>query len=98
MVWFTSLICRGRIPGEEAIRNSRRVTEVEAVVLAIDTEKERISLGIKQLDGDPYTSLIAIHEEECHCQWRREVGDARGAIVTLAGEMEGYLRASGGVA
>jgi small subunit ribosomal protein S1 len=49
--------------GEEAVRNFKKGDEVEAVVLAIDVEKERISLGIKQLEGDPYTNFIATHEK-----------------------------------
>jgi small subunit ribosomal protein S1 len=82
------------IPGEEAIRNFKKGDEVEAVVLAIDTEKERISLGIKQLDGDPYTSFIATHEKNAVVNGVVKSVDARGAIVTLEGDMEGYLRAS----
>ncbi len=82
------------VPGEEAIRNFKKGDEVEAVVLAIDTEKERISLGIKQLDGDPYTSFIATHEKNAIVNGVIKSVDARGAIVTLEGDMEGYLRAS----
>jgi small subunit ribosomal protein S1 len=82
------------IPGEEAIRNFKKGDEVEAVVLAIDTEKERISLGIKQLDGDPYTSFIATHEKNAIVKGVIKSVDARGAVVTLDGDMEGYLRAS----
>jgi small subunit ribosomal protein S1 len=81
-------------PGEEAIRNFKKGDEVEAVVLAIDTEKERISLGIKQLDGDPYTSFIAIHEKNAIVKGTVKSVDARGAVISLEGEMEGYLRAS----
>ncbi|MFT3961043.1 MAG: 30S ribosomal protein S1 [Propionivibrio sp.] len=81
-------------PGEEAIRNFKKGDEVEAVVLAIDTEKERISLGIKQLDGDPYTSFIATHEKNAIVKGTVKSVDARGAVVTLDGDMEGYLRAS----
>ena len=81
-------------PGEEAIRNFKKGDEVEAVVLAIDTEKERISLGIKQLDGDPYTSFIATHEKNAIVKGTVRSVDARGAVVTLDGDMEGYLRAS----
>ncbi len=82
------------VPGEEAIRNFKKGDEVEAVVLAIDTEKERISLGIKQLDGDPYTSFIATHEKNAIVKGTIKSVDARGAVVTLEGDMEGYLRAS----
>ena len=81
-------------PGEEAIRNFKKGDEVEAVVLAIDTEKERISLGIKQLDGDPYTNFIATHEKNAIVRGTVKSVDARGAVVALDGEMEGYLRAS----
>jgi len=81
-------------PGEEAIRNFKKGDEVEAVVLAIDTEKERISLGIKQLDGDPYTNFIATHEKNAIVRGTVKSVDARGAVVTLDGDMEGYLRAS----
>ena len=81
-------------PGEEAIRNFKKGDEVEAVVLAIDTEKERISLGIKQLDGDPYTSFIATHEKNAIVKGTVKSVDARGAVISLEGEMEGYLRAS----
>jgi small subunit ribosomal protein S1 len=82
------------VPGEEAIRNFKKGDEVEAVVLAIDTEKERISLGIKQLDGDPYTSFIATHEKNAIVKGVVKSVDARGAVVTLEGDMEAYLRAS----
>ena len=82
------------VPGEEAIRNFKKGDEVEAVVLAIDTDKERISLGVKQLDGDPYTSYIATHEKNAIVRGIVKSVDARGAIVTLDGDMEAYLRAS----
>ena len=81
-------------PGEEAIRNFKKGDEVEAVVLAIDTEKERISLGIKQLDNDPYTSFIATHEKNAVVKGVVKSVDARGAVVGIDGDMEGYLRAS----
>ena len=82
------------IPGEEAIRNFKKGDEVEAVVLAIDTDKERISLGIKQLEGDPYTNFIATHEKNTIVRGTIKSVDARGAVVSLAGDMDGYLRAS----
>ena len=82
------------VAGEEAIRNFKKGDEVEAVVLAIDTEKERISLGIKQLDGDPYANFIATHEKNAIVKGTVKSVDARGAVVTLDGDMEGYLRAS----
>ncbi len=80
--------------GEEAIRNFKKGDEVEAVVLGIDVEKERISLGIKQLEGDPYTNFIATHEKNSIVRCTVKTVDARGAVLTLDGENEGYLRAS----
>ncbi len=81
-------------PGEEAIRNFKKGDEVEAVVLIIDTEKERISLGIKQLEGDPYTNFIATHDKNAIVRGKVKSVDARGAVIALDDEMEGYLRAS----
>ncbi len=80
--------------GEEAIRNFKKGDEVEAVVLGIDVEKERISLGIKQMEGDPYTNFIATHEKNSIVSATVKSVDARGAVMTLDGENEGYLRAS----
>ncbi len=80
--------------GEEAIRNFKKGDEVEALVLGIDIEKERISLGVKQLDGDPYTNFIATHEKNSIVNCTVKSVDARGAVLTLDGENEGYLRAS----
>jgi len=82
------------VPGEEAIRNFKKGDEVEAVVLAIDTDKERISLGIKQLEGDPYTNFIATHEKNTIVRGTIKSIDARGAVINLDGDMDGYLRAS----
>ncbi|MDR2678735.1 MAG: 30S ribosomal protein S1 [Zoogloeaceae bacterium] len=80
--------------GEEAIRSFKKGDEVEALVLAIDVEKERISLGVKQLEGDPYTSYIATHEKNSIVKGTVKTVDAKGAVITLEGEVEGYLRAS----
>jgi len=80
--------------GEEAIRNFKKGDELEALVLGIDVEKERISLGIKQMEGDPYTSFIATHEKNSIVRATVKSVDARGAILTVDGENEGYLRAS----
>ncbi|MBK7461523.1 MAG: 30S ribosomal protein S1 [Betaproteobacteria bacterium] len=80
--------------GEEAIRNFKKGDEVEALVLAIDVEKERISLGIKQMEGDPYTNFIATHEKNSIVRATVKTVDAKGAVLTLDGENEGYLRAS----
>ena len=80
--------------GEEAVRNYKKGDEVEAVVLAIDTERERISLGIKQMDGDPFTNYIATHEKNSVVQGRVKSVDAKGAVIALEGDVEGYLRVS----
>ena len=82
------------LPGEEAVRNFRKGQDVEAVVLAIDTERERISLGIKQLEGDPFNSFVGSHEKGSIVKGIIKSLDAKGANVDLGGEMEGYLRAS----
>lgn len=80
--------------GEDAIRNFKKGDEVEAVVLGIDVEKERISLGIKQLEGDPYTNFIATHEKNSIVNATVKSVDARGAVMAIGGDNEGYLRAS----
>ena len=82
------------VPGEEAVRNFRKGQEVEAVVLGIDLERERISLGIKQLEGDPLTSYASGHEKGSVVKGTIKSVEAKGATVQLDGEMEGYLRAS----
>lgn len=82
------------LPGEEAIRNFKKGDELEAVVLAIDVEKERISLGVKQLDGDPFTSFIATHDKNSLVKGTVKSVDAKGAVIDLGSEVEAYLRAS----
>jgi small subunit ribosomal protein S1 len=82
------------VAGEDAIRNFKKGDEVEAVVLAIDVEKERISLGVKQLEGDPYTNYIATHEKNTIVTGTVKTVDAKGAVIELEGEVEGFLRAS----
>jgi small subunit ribosomal protein S1 len=80
-------------PGEEAVKNFKKGEEVEAVVLSIDIERERISLGIKQLEGDPFTNFIAGHDKNSVVTGTVKSVDAKGAVVDIAG-VEGYLRAS----
>jgi small subunit ribosomal protein S1 len=81
--------------GEEAVKNFKKGDEVEAVVLSIDVERERISLGVKQLEGDPFTNFIASHEKNSVVSGTVKSLDAKGAVVTLSGsDVEGYLRAS----
>ena len=80
--------------GEEAVRNFKKGDEIEAVVLAIDVERERISLGIKQMEGDPFTNFIATHDKNSVVKGTVKSVDARGAVMQLSDEVEGYLRAS----
>ncbi|MBA3034470.1 MAG: 30S ribosomal protein S1 [Gammaproteobacteria bacterium] len=80
--------------GEEAKQNYKKGDEVEAMVLSIDVEKERISLGVKQLDGDPFTSFIATHDKNSLINGTVKSVDARGAVIDLGGDIEGYLRVS----
>jgi small subunit ribosomal protein S1 len=81
-------------PGEEAVRKFKKGDEVEAVVLAIDVERERISLGIKQMLGDPFSNFAATHEKGSLVTGRVKSVDAKGAVIDLGGDVEGYLRAS----
>jgi small subunit ribosomal protein S1 len=81
-------------PGEEAVRKFKKGDEVEAVVLAIDVERERISLGIKQMAGDPFSNFAATHEKGSLVTGRVRSVDAKGAVIELGGDVEGYLRAS----
>ncbi len=80
--------------GEDAVRRFKKGDEVEAVVLAIDVERERISLGVKQLEGDPFTNFIATHEKNSIVKGTVKSVEPRGAVITLENEVEGYLRAS----
>jgi small subunit ribosomal protein S1 len=81
-------------PGEEAVRNYKKGDEVEAVVLAIDVERERISLGIKQLEGDPFGGFAASHEKGAVVTGTVKSLDAKGATIALEGDVEAYLKSS----
>ncbi len=81
-------------PGEEAVRKYKKGEDLEAVVLAIDVERERISLGVKQLGGDPFTNFAHSHEKGSVVTGTVKSVDAKGAVVLLGGDVEGYLRAS----
>jgi small subunit ribosomal protein S1 len=81
-------------PGEEAVRKFKKGDEVEAVVLAIDVERERISLGIKQMAGDPFSNFAATHEKGSLVTGTVKSVDAKGAVIDLGSDVEGYLRAS----
>jgi small subunit ribosomal protein S1 len=80
--------------GEEAVRNYRKGEELEAVVLAVDPERERISLGIKQLDQDPFATFMAAHPRGSMVKGTVKEVDPRGAMIELAEGVEGYLRAA----
>ena len=80
--------------GEEAVRKYKKGEEVEAVVLAIDVEKERISLGIKQLEGDPFGNYISVNDKGALVKGTVKAVEAKGAVIALADEVEGYLPAS----
>jgi len=82
------------VPGEEAVRNYQKGQTVEAMVLSIDPERERISLGIKQLAKDPFSTWIAEHPKGSIVRGKVREVDAKGAIIDLGGGVEGHLRAS----
>jgi len=82
------------LPGEEAVRNYKKGQEIEASVLAIDAERERISLGIKQLDKDPFSAWLADHPKNTVVKGKVIEVDARNATVDLGDGVVGYLRAS----
>ena len=81
-------------PGEEAVRNYKKGDEIEAVILAIDPERERISLGVKQLERDPFDLYVAEHPKGTIVKGVIREVDAKGATVELAEGVEGYIRAS----
>ena len=80
--------------GEDAVRNYKKGQDLEAVVLAVDPERERISLGIKQLDTDPFTNFVAVNPKGSIVKGKVTEVDAKGAIIDLGETVEGYLRAS----
>jgi len=80
--------------GEDAVRHFKKGDELEAVVLAIDTDKERISLGVKQLEGDPFNNFVATYDKGAVVQGTVKSVEPKGAVVTLSVDVEGYLRAS----
>ena len=82
------------LPGEEAVRNYSKGQEIEAAVLAIDAERERISLGIKQLEKDPFSAWLAEHPKNSIVKGTVTEVDARGAQVDLGDGVIGSLRAS----
>jgi len=80
--------------GEEAVRESKKGDEIAAVVLQVDAERERISLGVKQLAEDPFNNYITLNKKGAIVTGKVTAVDAKGATVELADGVEGYLRAS----
>ncbi len=81
-------------PGEEAVRAYKKGNEVEAIVLAVDPERERISLGIKQLNKDPFSNFVAEHPKGSIVKGIVKEVDAKAAVIDLGDGVEGTLRAS----
>jgi len=81
-------------PGETAVRNYKKGQEVDAIVLAVDVERERISLGIKQLDTDPFTTFTTLNDRGAVVNGKVKSVDPRGAEIQLNEDVTGYLRAS----
>jgi small subunit ribosomal protein S1 len=82
------------VPGEEVIRNYKKGDELETVVLSVDPERERISLGIKQMEKNPFSNYVAEHAKGSIVKGKIIEVDAKGARVELDEGVEGYLRAS----
>ena len=80
--------------GEEAVKAMKKGEEVETVVLSIDVERERISLGIKQLEGDPFGNYVTTHDKGNIVKGVVKSIESKGAVIELAPDVEGYLRAS----
>ena len=80
--------------GEDAVRKFKKGDELEAVVLAIDTDRERISLGIKQMGGDPFGNFVSTHDKGTLVKGTVKSVDPKGAVIDLGDDVEGYLRAS----
>lgn len=82
------------VAGEEAVREYKKGDEIAAVVLQVDAEGERISLGVKQLSEDPFNNYLSAHKKGAIVSGKVTAVDAKGATVELADGVEGYLRAS----
>ncbi|MCE1776881.1 S1 RNA-binding domain-containing protein, partial [Enterobacter hormaechei] len=80
--------------GEEAVRRFKKGDELETVILSVDPERERISLGIKQLEDDPFSNFVALNDKGAIVKGIVKEVDAKGAIVTLGDDIEATLKAS----
>ncbi|UVK76595.1 MAG: 30S ribosomal subunit protein S1 [Sodalis sp. Fle] len=82
------------VSGEEAVREYKKGDEITAVVLQVDAERERISLGVKQLEEDPFNTYLSLNKRGSIVTGKVIAVDAKGVVVELAGGVEGYLRSS----
>lgn len=80
--------------GEDSVRRFKKGSELEAIVLAIDVSRERVSLGVKQLEGDPFNNFVAMNDKGAFVSGTVKSVDSKGAVIHLADEVEAYLRAS----
>jgi small subunit ribosomal protein S1 len=80
--------------GEEAVRKYKKGDELETVVLAIDPERERISLGIKQLESDPFSEYVSVNDKGAVVKGIVKEVEAKAAVITLADDVEAVLKAS----
>lgn len=80
--------------GEDAVRNYKKGDEIETVILSVDPERERISLGVKQLEDDPFNDYVTENDKNSIVKGTVKEVDAKAAIITLSGDIEGTLKAS----
>jgi len=80
--------------GEEAVRNYKKGDEVETIILAIDPERERISLGVKQMEGDPFTNFVTMYDKGAIVMGKVVEIDAKAVVIQLADDVQGVLKAS----
>ncbi|PAU86473.1 30S ribosomal protein S1 [Pseudomonas sp. WN033] len=80
--------------GEEAVRRFKKGDEIETVILSVDPERERISLGVKQLEDDPFSNFVSLNDKGSIVTGTVKEVDAKGAVITLADDVEGTLKAS----
>ncbi|MFJ2389459.1 S1 RNA-binding domain-containing protein, partial [Pseudomonas koreensis] len=80
--------------GEEAVRRFKKGDELDTVILSVDPERERISLGIKQLESDPFSEYVSVNDKGAIVKGTVKEVDAKGAIIVLADDIEATLKAS----
>ncbi len=81
-------------PGEQAVRQFTKGDEIETVILSIDAERERISLGLKQLEEDPFTNYVAINDRGTIVKGKVKEVEPKHAVIEIADEVDGILKAS----